>query len=300
MTNNFLGISIPEPLRCYCRVLQETENFYSPKPEVCDFGVKLIKDANGKFEFAAYYSDTGELLKKIYYKGSVLEHIEYFRNNLMHMREDFIQEQIKNRIKYDKNGNIKSKISYEYDKKNHITSITKQIDKSTYCVEYGYDELQRINSRTLSMNDKEINKQFYRYDILDRIVMYKDKNQCITVKQIGKNNELIYYVIEDKILNEISVYNRFINSEYIDSEICLNGHKMILKDNSYVDNVMLKKPYTREDDLDFMISSIYKTETEPTKRNLNSTATDFRISSCMQAPTLPISIRKCQLLYNKV
>lgn len=299
MVDSFINISIPETMRCYCKMLEEAEAYSTQKPEITDFGVKLFKNSDGELEFAAYYSDIGELLKKIYYDGSVMSYIEHFRNNIISMREDYLEGKIKKRCKYDNAGNIISNITYEYDKHNRVTAIEKMLKENIYRIEYGYDELQRVNSRKLIVNKDEINKQFYRYDILDRIILYKDKNLSITVKQMGHKNELIYYIISDKLLNEISIYNRFVNYEYIDSEININGHRKVFKDKSYIDNIMLKKPYTREDDLDFMISIMYKTETAQSVTKEIAHVNEFRISNFMQSEILPISIRKSQLLPNR-
>jgi hypothetical protein len=130
--------------------------------------------------------------------------------------------------------------------------------------------------------------------------MYRDNNQTINVKEVGSNRKLISYVIQDRMHNDIYIYNLFENDKYSKTEITLNGHKMFVRDISYVDNAMLRKPYTREDDLDFMMTNLFRQEDAPVKRqDEDSNVTNFKLNNCMQRPILPISIRKSQLLCSK-
>ena len=65
---------------------------------------------------------------------------------------------------------------------------------------YKYDDLNRIVCRKLYKNSEHINEQHYKYDILDRIIEYQDDNQHIVVNKISLNNELLSYVIIDRMV----------------------------------------------------------------------------------------------------
>ena len=47
-------------------------------------------------------------------------------------------------------------------------------------------DIDRIVERIVYNNDEEVIKQTYNYDILDRIVEYKDNNQRIVVSKVSK------------------------------------------------------------------------------------------------------------------
>ena len=70
MTENYLCISIPEELQQYKKIANLIDNNDNAKvvPNT-DFGVRLIRDMYGNPVHAEYYSDTGELLKKIFYEN---------------------------------------------------------------------------------------------------------------------------------------------------------------------------------------------------------------------------------------
>ena len=89
--------------------------------------------------------------------------------------------------------------------------------------------------------------------------------------------------------------------KYEYTDLSLNGHTVRIKDRSYVDNVMLKKPYTTEDDLDFIISKLYgvKPLETATKRQNYGDISDETIQSKVSPNMLPISLRK-RLLINSV
>ena len=98
--------------------------------------------------------------------------------------------------------------------------------------------------------------------------------------------------------NEISVINHFNADGYKKTDISLNGHTISITDRSYVDNIMLKKPYTSEDDLDLIISKMLNNNTSEFKTTRTKTdSLDDMINCSIQSRTLPISIRK-RLLYN--
>ena len=186
-------------------------------------------------------------------------------------------------------------------KNNRITEICKESKKQKAVVKYEYDSIGRIISRTVVLNESHSFHQTYRYDILDRVIEYKDENQHIVVNNISKKNELLSYSITDKIDNEILVTNHFTELGYINTEFTLNGHSTTVKDTSYVDNVMLKRPCANEDDLDLIISGLYNcsanmprnTDKEDIVRRNSMSLIDKNI----ELKTLPISIRK-RVLYN--
>ena len=308
MVQNYLCIFIPEELQQFAKLVEPANDSISSIQTSRDFGVKLIKDEYGNLTCAAYYSDTGELLKKIIYKGSSVSTIEQYRNDLLYSTEKYDNGKITRRTKYDKFGKIVSAVSYEYNRKDQITTIRKFINDTRYAVIYGYDELMRVNSRKIKVDDKFVEEQFYRYDILDRVVEYKDKNQKIEVHKLNPNNSLLSYTITDNIGNQIHVKNKFMCSEYLGTEIQLNGHTTTIKEKSYIDNVMLKKPFTSEDDLDLALSNIYKkhpskqsvpiqmTRRESKNNVINMVIDDKLKPKETKTTVLPISIRKRTLL----
>ena len=307
MMQNYLCISIPDELQQFAKLMEPDDEIIQPKLNSQDFGVKLIKDEYGNLTCAAYYSDTGELLKKILYKGSTISSIEQYRNNILYSTEKYDNGKITRKIKYDKSGKTISTISYEYNKKDQLITIRKFTNDVRYAIIYGYDELMRVNSRSIKIDDKFIEEQRYRYDILDRVVEYKDKNQKIEVHKLNPNNLLLSYTITDNIGNQIHVKNKFMCSEYIGTEIELNGHTTSIKEKSYLDNVMLKKPFTSEDDLDFVLSNIYKKHQSEqfvpiqitrreSKNNVINMIIDDKLKPKPEITILPISIRKRVLL----
>ncbi len=248
---NYLSILIPEELQQFSKVADIIDG---TEPVKNNFGVQTIIDKDGNITGTEHYSASGELIKKVYYKGSSVSTIEHYRNSMLYSQEKYDTGKIIQKTLYNSEGNEVNVIKYKYNRENQIVFIQKQANNTVYSVEYGYDELKRVNSRNINAGSKTISKQLYRYDILDRIVEYKDDNQSITVHKVNPNNELISYTIRDVIGNKIEVNNRFICSEYIGTEISVNGHKTSVKDKMYINNVVLKKPYTNEDDLDFALS----------------------------------------------
>jgi len=280
MLASYLCISIPVELQQY----QKTNNVEDDTAITADFGVKIVKDSHGDMQYAAYYSDSGELLKKIFYKGSSVAHIKHYRNEVLYSQESFDNGKLKKKITYNKNGTVNASITYEYNSKNLIVAIRKIVEDKRYEVEYGYDELSRVDSRLIKYNSKIQLQQMYRYDILDRVVEYRDRNQYIKVHKINPNNELISYTITDIAGNDIIIVNKYLCSDYIGTEIDLNGHKTTIKDKCYVDNVMLKKPFTSEDDLDLVFSNILKplNELSCTKRHEETDISNCIISKEMK------------------
>lgn len=309
MVNNRLCITIPQELQQYTKSQEVTEQ--SERKKIApDFGVKLVKDEQGNLKFAAYYSDLGELVKKIYYEGSSVSVIEHYRNNILYSQETYTEGKVTQNSKYNRLGEPVCTVLYVYDKKGQITSINKSTEGVSYEIEYGYDELMRVNSRIIKVDSKVVAEQTYRYDILDRVVHYRDMNQIIKVNKVNPNNELISYTITDNAGNVIQIANKFMCSDYIGTEIDLNGHKATVSDKSYLDNVMLKKPFTSEDDLDFAISNIFippqklESALSPVgiaKRSSRTDITNLVISGNVKSieKPLPISLRKRRLLLAK-
>ncbi len=277
MSENYLRISIPVELKQY----QKLDNTIDDNTITADFGVKIVKDSNGDMQYAAYYSDSGDIIKKIFYKGSSVANIKHYRDNTLTYQECFNNGRLKRKITYDKSGKAKADIVYEYNSKNLIVAIRKNSDNNRYEVEYGYDELSRVDSRIIKYNSKICLQQMYRYDILDRVVEYRDRNQHIKVQKINPKNELLAYTITDRAGNDIIIINKYLCSDYIGTEIDLNGHKTTVKDKAYVDNVMLKHPFTSEDDLDLVFSNIINTPSElsGTKRDKETDISECIISN---------------------
>lgn len=305
MTENYLGISIPTELQQFKKNTVLPKKDEKPTVYRNDFGVKVVKDKDGNPTHAEYYSDTGELLKKIFYKGSSISTIEHYRNYLLYSQEEYREGLLYREITYNINGEILSGIKYCYDNKNNIVSIRKTVQDNRYDVEYGYDELNRVNTRKLKFNNETIEEQKYRYDILDRIVEYQDNNQIIKVHKVNQYNDLISYTITDTAGNTITVKNKFLCKEYIGTELDLNGHKTTVNDKCYVDNIMLKKPTTTKDDLDFIMSGVLKRQQEKkadiiTKRYSTRDIIEKIIGDKMNPKkrVLPICMRKLQLLCN--
>lgn len=298
MSRSTLCFSIPEELQIFKKSssLPQMQNIY---PSELNFGIKIIKKKDGTIDCTEYYSDSGYLVKKCYYNSVYITSVAHYRNNKIFCSEDFEQEKIQRKVYFTKDEKIKSEILYEYSN-GRIVAIKKYQSKNLYEVLYKYDELDRINRRILKINDKTVNEQRYRFDILDRIIEYSDNNQRIQIHQISPNNQLIYYTITDKIGNEISVRNNFGLNGYKYTEISMNGHKTTVIDISYVDNIMLKKPYTTEEDLDMILSNLLNGESEKdnaTKRLDGMDMANDIIQNNIKSRALPISMRK-RVLYN--
>ncbi len=297
MPQQKLCVSVPIELRCYQKIKDMITETNLPEKEN-EFGIKIVKNILGAIDFVAYYSDTGDLLKRVYYKGTDAVKVRHYRNSYLYLEEDFSGKlMIKKRI-YDTGGNILTQYQYKYNRNGEVTGIEKHTNKNKYYVEYGYDELKRVNARKIYINNALINEQKYRYDILDRLVDYQDSSQHVHVNLISQNNELLSYVVKDKLGNEIKIENYFKNSEYVNTDISMNGHNIRVKDISYADNVVLKKPYTTESDLELVVSELYtKPEMCQTKRSCKEDSVVSQINEEAKKPILPISVRK-RLLFN--
>lgn len=297
MEQNYISTSIPIELRQYQKTVETIKAVTENKVSSADFGVKIVTNSEGNVSEAHYYSDTGDLLKKIFYKGSSVSRIEYYRYKKIRSEEIYSAGKIHKKTIYNRAGEQVSIISYEYNKKNTISAIKKSVKNRQYAVIYGYDELGRANSRTLKLNEIILETQKFRYDILDRIVEYSDSNQTIKVYKINTDNELISYTITDKIGNNIEITNKFFCSEYLGTDIDLNGHKTTVEDRIYLDNVMLKKPYPSEDDMDLAMSAILnQNNVTPIKKEHDNDVLEELIQQKLKQHALPITVRKMQLI----
>ena len=108
---------------------------------------------------------------------------------------------------------------------------------------------------------------------------------------------MISYTITDRINNVISVENHFADCGYICTTLVVNGHSTTVNDTSYVDNVMLKKPFATEDDLDIIISNLFTGMDTATQRAGCYSNTMDIINNNIENRALPIALRK-RALYN--
>lgn len=302
MYPNELCITVPEDLRCYQK---NSRNFHEQRKNYEYISeIKIIRNQSEQIESVEYY-ENGELVKSVIYKASSVIANRYFKYGYLYLEEEFSSyPKISSKSYYKKDGNLSFRIEYEYNRQNKIIGIKKLKNNTEYLVKYGYDELERINSRKIYVNLDLICEQKYRYDILDRVIGYRDANQTISINQISTQGELISYKIIDKIGNEIIVNNLFSKSGYSCTKVTVNGYSSNIKDESYVDNIMLKKPYTTEDDLDLIISQLLNSSPK-TQRTSKASVQEQTLNSVIEnnvlinieTKTLPISIRK-RLLFN--
>ena len=297
---NYLSIkSIPQELVSYRKVLDEITNSYSD----IDFsgGAEINRDSRGRIVSVNYYSADNELYKQVYFDGDFINAIHYYRNDKLFCKEVFDAGYLNSKYFYKKDSSLAYEIHYAYNKAHQLESLCKKNSEKEITVTYSYDSLDRIIKRKIFLNSMLLTSQQYRYDALNRVVEYKDENQRIVVKNISRKNELISYSITDKIENEIIITNHFTETGYVDTEFTLNGHSTTVKDTSYADNVMLKRPFANEDDLDFIISGLYNTQTnintKPDNEDIIARNSMGLIDKNIKLKTLPISIRK-RVLYN--
>lgn len=258
------------------------------------------RDFSGKIKSINYYNSDNEIEKQVYYDGNSISLIRYYSNGKLKYIEDFDNDILKSKSFYNKNGIRLYTISYKYSEFGNITSIKKSIKGREICLSFSYDQLNRITERTIYLDSKKISTQNYSYDVLNRIISYKDDNQEIYVKKY-ENDILISYSITDKMGIETVVTNNFIQEIYINTTLVSNGQKNTIKDVSYVDNVMLKKPKASEDDIDLILSKLL-IQNENSINNINMNLSVNRksidiIDENIKIKTLPISIRK-RILYN--
>ena len=290
ITNSF---TIPEVLVKYFNpdnaLIEENLNFSSD--------IEVVRDCNGKISSLKLYSPDKELIKTLCYENSKIVLVNHFRQNLLYSSDRYNNELLIEKSVYRRNGALAYTINYEYNREKRLNRICKKTLNIEFLVGYRYDTFGRIIEKNINLNGKQKIKQEYRYDVLDRIIEYKDSKQKILVNKISQNNELISYTITDRINNVISVENHFADCGYICTTLVVNGHSTTVNDTSYVDNVMLKKPFATEDDLDIIISNLFTGMDTATQRaGCYSNAIDI-INNNIENRALPISLRK-RALYN--
>ena len=290
ITNSF---TIPEELVKYfssdSTLIEENFNFSS--------NIEVIRGNDGKIASLKLYSPDKELIKTLCYENSKIVLVNHFRQNLLYSSDRYNNELLIEKNVYRRNGALAYTINYEYNREKRLNRICKKTLNIELLVGYRYDSFGRIIEKNISFNGKQRTKQEYRYDVLDRIVEYKDSKQKILVNKISQNNELISYTITDRINNVINVENHFADCGYICTTLVVNGHSTTVNDTSYVDNVMLKKPFATEDDLDIIISNLFTGMDTATQRTgCDSNAMDI-INNNIENRALPISLRK-RALYN--
>ena len=295
----FPGKTIPLDLEQYRKV---SENLTENKNEISAMepSAVLHRDCRGRIVSVGFYTVDGELYKQVFFDGDNITSVQYYRYDKLSRREEDEEDRITDKYIYKKDGNCAYEIHYEYDGLKRITGINKINKNNEISVTYQYDSLDRIVNRKMYLNRQLFLNQQYAYDVLNRVIEYKDENQRIVVESISKKNELISYSITDKIGNEITVKNHITETGYVDTEFSLNGHCVIVKDANYADNVMLKRPNANEDDLDLIISGLYNTQVKTADRrvrNIVSENSTGLIDKNIELKILPISIRK-RVLYN--
>lgn len=301
MERDYCCVSIPLELSAFRKVQKNVHSVYDEIE--CDLSpsFKVCKSEKGAIE-AIEYACADNVTKKIFYNGSTVIKTEYYKFGELYLIEEFKDEKIAKKLKYNA-SKLASETSYRYDNRGKLTKIIKQIGNEEFYINFGYDDIGRINSKKIYYNSQLVYDQFYKFDILDRISEYKDLNQHIKIHKMDRNNKLVSYTIIDKNENTIQITNYFNASYYNFTEIELNGHKTTLKDVSYVDNVMLKKPRADEDDIDLIISGLRERNTtlSPTTRNQLEAAfqrsTHCTIDSSIKGKALPISQRKRNLFF---
>ena len=238
-----------------------------------------------------YFNIPQELIK-YYYSDNIL-----LKNKLQ--ISSYNTKLIRDKITYHKDSCIANTISYEYNKEEYLCTICKKLLNKEFLIKYEYDIFNRITEKSINFNGKQIAKQKYRYDVLDRVVEYEDNYKKILVNKISKKNELISYTITDRIGNVISVENHFADCGYICTTLIVNGHSTSVNNSNYMDNVMLKKPYASEEDLDIIISNLFTSMETVTQRTIDTNNAMKLIDANIKNRTLPISLRK-RALYNTV
>ncbi len=293
MLDSYYRLEIPADLKAYYYVTDVISQVDAGEKCSLKSNVVINRDAQGCISSVKYYTQEGELLKEVFYQADVISKIDYYRERVLYSTEAFKDGRTALKFIFQKNGYLAHTYEYDYNKKGQVLSICKKSNGREIVVVYKYDELDRIITRKLYLNSERVIEQHYSYDILDRIKEYSDDNQKITVNRMSKKNELLSYVITDKIGNKIEIQNNFALYGYANTSIIVNGHCTTVKDKNYVDNIMLKKPYTSEDDLDLIIANLFDNSKSP--NGIVSGELDKNI----ETRVLPISMRK-RLLYNKV
>ena len=298
MLDSYYRLAVPADLKAYYHVTDVIRNVDAGEKNLLTSDVVINRDTQGCISSVKYYTRDRELLKEIFYKDDSINKIDFYRGNVLYSTEAYKNGLLALKFVFRNNGYLANTYEYDYDKKGKIISICKKCDEREIAVVYKYDELERIAARKLYLNSEKILEQHYRYDILDRIKEYSDDNQQIIVNKVSRKNELLSYVIIDRMGNKVTVENHFTIHGYTNTEIIVNGHSTTVKDTSYVDNIMLKKPYATEDDLDLIIANLFGgTGTRNSEESSVIKSSFKKAQQDIEPRILPISIRK-RLLYN--
>ena len=294
--SNLSDVSIPQELISNKNILEAINSLDLE----LDSPVKITRDVSGRVNSASFYNVDNELYKQIFFDGSIITGIDFYKNDKL-SRKDIYDNAgyLISKYLYRKDGSCACEIHYDYDLQHKISAIVKKTLHKDIRVEYSYDCLDRIISRSIYLNKRLLTCQQYGYDVLDRVIKYQDENQKISVNSFGSKNELLSYTITDKIDNEIIVTNHFTAAGYVDTVFTVKGSSSTVKNTSYVDNVMLKQPFSGEDDLDLIISGLCASSTiHVTRPDDVSTKNSINlIDKNIEMRALPISIRK-RVLYN--
>ena len=300
MVRDYCCVSIPMELFCYKKVQKIIMETPEPILDVLEPNVKINKSSRGEIESVEYFL-ANSINKKVFYNGASICKIEYYKKNQMFLKEEFSNEKLIRKSLYN-DSYLESVTNYKYNSKGKIIELQKSINNNEYQASYGYDDLHRVNSRKIYVNNSLWIDQHYRFDILDRISEYVDSNQRVKVTKIDTHNRLVSYIIMDKFSNEIIINNRFSEGCYLSTDVILNGHSTTVCDTSYVDNVILKRPYTSENDLDLIISNLIKSFSNQNNKSLInaeecSKKNDEIVNTNVLSRAYPISMRKRALYY---
>lgn len=300
MVRDYCCVSIPLELFCYKKVQKIVTEVQEPITNVLEPNVKINKSSRGEIESVEYFLGDS-INKKVFYNGASISKIEYYKKSLLFLKEEYSEEKLVKKTIY-KDSFLESVTNYTYNAKNKIVELQKNINNDEYKAIYGYDDLSRVNSRKIYVNKILWIDQHYRFDILDRISEYVDSNQRVKVTKMDTCNRLVSYVVTDKFNNEMTINNKFTDGCYLSTDVILNGHLTTVCDSSYVDNVILKRPYTSENDLDLIISNIIKScspqkTSQTTINEARIRKSDEIINSNLLSKVYPMSIRK-RALYN--
>ena len=283
MLNSYYRLSVPEDLTAYYHVTDVINKVdEQSSDDIFASDLLINRDARGCVTSVNYYSPDRELIKEVFYTGEAISKINHYRGKNLSCTEGYKNGLLALKFVFKNSGHLAYSIEYEYNRKNLITSICKKYPGKILKAEYKYDDIDRIVERIVYNNDEEVIKQTYNYDILDRIVEYKDNNQRIVVSKVSKKNELISYVITDRMGNDITIENLFTERGYAYTNITLNGHSS-----------------TVEDDLDLIIANLFRGEKamQAERENDAEKRSSSLIDKSIEFRALPISMRK-RLLYS--
>ncbi len=302
MVDSYYKLAIPVALQEYYHVTDVIKSDL-PKEKSISTEVLVVRDSQGYVSSVKYFTPEKDLSKEICYQNKEIYKINYYRGGRLYSTEEYRNDLLEVKFVYLKNGQIAYMYQYSYDNKGKIVGISKQTKEREIAVMYKYDEFDRISAREIYLNGKSILHQHYGYDILDRISEYSDDNQRIKVIKLSHKNELLSYVVTDKNGNNIEIENNITKMGYESSRVSINGHYTIVKDPNYVDNLILKKPHTSEDDLDLIIANIFgvRDDVVKTKRETNiENLLKKIINDNVEERVFPISMRKLALYQSRV